>query len=266
MPELPEVETIKRALKKTIVGKTIAKVIVSDGYVIKEPSGACFKRQLEGATIVGVERKGKALIMQLSSEKFLIVHLRMTGQLLCPGNGKKSRISFLFTDGSSCDYNDQRKLGSLRLVAQWHTIDFFKRMGPEPGDITVDDFASVLSENKRQIKPLLMDQQFIAGVGNLYAAEALFQAKIHPCRRAHQLSPYEKKRLLFALRSILKKAIKNHGSSIDQYVTVSGRRGNFVRFHRVYGREGKACSVCKTRISRIALGGRGTYFCARCQK
>lgn len=265
MPELPEVETIKRALEKTIVGKKIIRVIINDGYVIKEPPPAQFKNALKNTTIQRIFRKGKALIVELSSGKFLIVHLRMTGQLVYPGNGAKSRIRFQLSGTTACDYNDRRRLGELRVVADWRSVPLLARLGPEPSELQHKHFSALLSKRKTKIKPLLMDQRCIAGIGNLYAAEILFKAKIHPQRAACGLSPCEKKRLLSALRSIIARAVKYRGSSIDQYVTVSGERGEYARFHKVYGREGEPCPVCKAPIQRVAQAGRGTYFCRRCQ-
>lgn len=266
MPELPEVETIKRALEKTIVHKRIIDVVVNDAYVIKEPSIARFRNGLKNSTITRILRKGKALIVELSCGKFLIVHLRMTGQLVYPGNGVRSRVRFLLSDKKTCDYNDRRRLGELRLVSDWRSIPFFARLGQEPDELRQHDFSHILAKRKTKIKPLLMDQRFIAGIGNIYAAEVLFKAKIHPLRPASTLSECEKKRLLFALRSIMTQAIKHRGSSIDQYVTVSGKRGDFSRFHNVYDREGESCPACNASIKRITQGGRGTYFCGRCQK
>lgn len=266
MPELPEVETIKRELQKAIVHKKIVGVIINDPYVIKEPGSSRFKNGLRKATITRILRRGKALIVELSSGKALIVHLRMTGQLVYPGSGAASRVSFLFSNGRQCDYNDRRRLGELRLVNSWQSVPFLAKLGPEPDQLKPKQFAMLLSQRKAKIKPLLMDQRCIAGVGNLYAAEALFKARIRPSRVAASLCDAEKRRLLSALCSIMKQAIKHRGSSIDQYVTVSGKRGNYAHFHKVYGREGKLCYVCKAAIERTVLGGRGTYFCARCQQ
>ncbi|MDD5292327.1 MAG: bifunctional DNA-formamidopyrimidine glycosylase/DNA-(apurinic or apyrimidinic site) lyase [Candidatus Omnitrophica bacterium] len=266
MPELPEVETIKRQLEKIIPGKKISAVIINNPKVIKEPSRELFRRNLEGVKIAKILRKGKVLILELSSGKSLVIHLRMTGQLVYPGNAKNSRVSFRLSDNTILDYNDRRILGELRLLDDWRDLKFIKELGPEPFDLTAREFSGMLSKKKTKIKPLLLDQTFISGVGNLYAAEALFKAKINPLRQSSGLSDNEKKRLLSAIQEILKAAIKHKGSSVDQYVTLTGKKGGYASYHRVYDRENKPCYICKSSIKRIALGGRGTYFCARCQK
>lgn len=266
MPELPEVETIKRQLEKVILGKKIVSVLVNNPKVIKEPSKEKFKKELEGVTIKNIIRKGKALIFELSGGKFLVVHLRMTGQLVYPGSAKQSKVSFKLSDGKSLDYNDRRILGELRVVRDWQSMKFFKQMGPEIYDLSAAEFSKMLCQKKTKIKPLLMDQTFISGVGNLYAAEALFRAKIHPLRSAISLSQKEKKALFLTITETLNEAIKHRGSSVDQYVTLSGKKGNYADYHRVYDRQGEPCVICKSPVKRISLGGRGTYFCGRCQK
>jgi len=266
MPELPEVETIKRQLEEVILGRKISDVIVNNHKVIKEPSLELFKRGLKGAKITKILRRGKALILELSSGKSLVVHLRMTGQLVYPGNAKQSRVSFRLSDNKILDYNDRRILGELRLLDDWHSLSFIKTLGPEPFDLTEGEFNKMLSEKKTKIKPLLMDQTFISGVGNLYAAEALFKSKINPLREAQSLKDNEKTALFSAIKEVLSAAIKHKGSSVDQYVTMTGEKGNYAKYHQVYDRENKPCYVCKMPIKRISQGGRGTYFCERCQK
>ncbi len=266
MPELPEVETIKRDLEKTVLGKKISKVCVRNPAVIRQPSVEKFKKGLTGATIKKVLRRAKLLIFELSGGEFLTVHLKMTGQLVYPGNGKSCRVSFDFTDGTALDFNDQRLFGELRLIDDWKNLDFIRSLGPEPFDINIDRFKQMLSAKRTKIKPLLMDQGFISGIGNLYAAEALFLAKISPDRSAQSLGEKEKKALFEAIRKVLQKAIASGGSSVDDYVRLSGERGDYVRHHKVYDRQGKPCLVCSSPIKRIALGGRGTYFCAKCQR
>jgi formamidopyrimidine-DNA glycosylase len=266
MPELPEVETIKRELEKTVLGKKITEVCVHHPLVIRQPGLEKFKRGLTGASIKNILRKAKVLILELSNGKALVVHLKMTGQLIYPGDGKKSRVSFRLSEGKNLDFNDQRLFGELRLMDDWHVFKFIQGLGPEPFDLTVEKFKDILTKKKTKIKPLLMDQSFISGIGNLYAAEALFRAKIHPERSAQDLSDKEKGLLFRGIREVLREAIKYGGSSVDDYVQLSGKPGGYAPYHKVYGREGKLCLVCKTPIKRIALGGRGTYFCPRCQK
>jgi formamidopyrimidine-DNA glycosylase len=266
MPELPEVETIKRELEKTVLAKKITGVVINNPKVIKQPLPAEFAKELKNVIIKNILRKGKLLILELSSGRSLAVHLRMTGQLVYPGNTKSSRVSFRLSDGKSLDFNDRRLLGELRLVDDWHDMKFIQELGPEPFDITAAKFKQMLSSKKTKIKSLLLDQTFLCGVGNLYAAEALFRARIHPERPAASLKDAEKEKLFKEIKNTLTEAIQHKGSSIDQYVQVSGERGGYVKYHKVYGREGKPCLVCKTTIKRIAMGGRGTYFCPKCQR
>jgi len=175
-------------------------------------------------------------------------------------------VSFHFSDGKALDFNDRRLFADLRLLDDWRNLKFIKGLGPEPFDLNVERFKEMLSKKKTKIKPLLMDQAFISGIGNLYAAEALFRARILPTRPAAGLSNKEKEILFKEIKDTLSEAIKYKGSSIDQYVQLSGAQGSYVKYHKVYGREGKPCPVCKSPIKRIALGGRGTYFCQKCQK
>ena len=266
MPELPEVETIKQELVKALLGKKITGVFIHNPAVIREPSPEKFKKELGGAIIKNVLRKAKVLILELSGGKSLVIHLKMTGQLVYPGDGKKSRISFRLSDGEMLDFNDQRLFAELRLLDDWRNLKFIQGLGPEPFDLAPAQFKEMLASKKTKIKPLIMDQAFISGVGNLYAAEALFRSRIHPARSAQSLSDKEKEKLLKEIKATLTEAIKHKGSSIDQYVQLSGRQGDYAKYHKVYGRQGKPCLVCKTQIKRISLGGRGTYFCPKCQR
>ncbi|MCX7926878.1 MAG: bifunctional DNA-formamidopyrimidine glycosylase/DNA-(apurinic or apyrimidinic site) lyase [Candidatus Omnitrophica bacterium] len=266
MPELPEVETIRRELSETVVGKRIVNVIINNPKVIRQPPAEKFKAGLINAVIKEVLRRAKVLVIALSNNKFLVIHLKMTGQLIYPGDGKKSRVTFCFADKTALDFNDARLFAELHLVDDWQKFPFIKQLGPEPQDITKEDFKKMLEEKKTQIKPLLMDQSFISGIGNLYAAEILFRAGIHPKRSAQSLTEKEKEKLFDAMREVIREAIKYHGSSVDQYVRLSGRPGDYVRYHKVYDRANQPCVVCKTAIKRITVGGRGTYFCPRCQQ
>lgn len=266
MPELPEVETIKRELEKAVLNKKILEVIVNNPKVIKEPKKEEFIREVKGVIIKNVLRKGKLLILELSNGKSLCIHLKLTGQLIYPGEPEKARVSFRLSDGKFLDYRDQRLLGELRLVDDWQNLKFIRELGPEPFEITSEEFKEMLSKKKKNIKVLLMDQTFISGVGNLYANEALFRAKINPQRQASSLSDGEKELLFKEIKDTLNEAIKYKGSSVDQYLQLSGEPGEYVKYHKVYDCEGKPCLVCKTPIKRIVLGGRGTYFCPKCQK
>lgn len=266
MPELPEVETIKRELEKAVLGKKITEVCVHVPVVIRQPSVEQFKKGLTGVTIKNILRKAKVLILELSNGKALTIHLKMTGQLIYPGNGKTSRVSFKLSNGKFLDFNDQRLFADLRLLDDWKQLPFILNLGPEPFDISVEQFKEMLFGKKTKIKPLIMDQAFISGVGNLYAAEALFRAKIGPQRPAASLSDKEAKSLLKEIQLTLREAIEHKGSSVDNYVQLTGSPGGYVKYHKVYDREGKPCIICKNPVKRIALGGRGTYFCPKCQK
>lgn len=266
MPELPEVETVKRELEKAVLGKKIAEVVVNNPTVIRQPSADKFKKELSGATIKSILRRAKLLILELSGGKSLAIHLKMTGQLVYPGDGKESRVRFLLSDGKSLDFNDRRLFAELRLVDDWRSLKFVQGLGPEPFELEAEKFKQMLAAKKTKIKPLLMDQTFISGIGNLYAAESLFRARINPERPASSLSDKEKEVLFKEIKDTLLEAIHYKGSSVDQYVQLSGEPGDYAKHHKVYGREGKPCLVCKASVKRIALGGRGTYFCPKCQK
>lgn len=266
MPELPEVETIKRDLEKVVLGRKITEVCVRNPKVIREPGVAKFKKLLAGATIKNILRRAKLLILELSNGKFLTIHLKMTGQLVYPGGSKNSRVAFHLSGGKILDLNDQRLFAELRLVDDWRSLEFIQKLGPEPADLSLWQFKELLDKKRTAVKTLLMDQTFVSGIGNIYASEILFRAGIHPERRANELTEKEKELLFKAINDILKMAVEHAGSSVDDYVRVSGEKGGYVKYHKVYGREGKECLVCKTMIKKINQGGRGTYFCPRCQK
>ena len=260
MPELPEVETLKRELEQTIVGKKIADVVIHHSVVIRGIPPDAFRRGLRGQTIESVARRAKVLILALSGGAFLVVHLKMTGQFVYPGDGKNSRVTFQFTDKTSLDFNDRRLFAELRLIDDWREFPFIKGLGPEPFDMTEGQFQKILAAKTTKIKPLLMDQGIISGIGNLYAAEILFRARVHPARPAKELSAEESRRIFEEMKATLREAIEHKGSSVDQYVRLSGEPGDYVKKHKVYGRDGKPCSVCASPIKRISLAGRGTYL------
>jgi formamidopyrimidine-DNA glycosylase len=267
MPELPEVETVKRELEKFLVKKRSLKVSVLDARVLRGLSSRSFARMLANVSVKKVLRRGKTIIIELSNKKFLVVHLKMTGQLVYPGSiRKQTRVVFHLATGKLLTFNDMRVFGELRVLDDWRSLLFIKKLGPEPYEISSVDFKDMLRSKTTKIKPLLMDQTFIAGIGNLYAAEVLFRAKINPSRPANRLSGKEKELLFNEIIDTLNEAIRHKGSSIDQYVQLDGSQGRFVEHHQVYDRKGEPCFVCKTPIQRIALGGRGTYFCPKCQK
>ena len=270
MPELPEVEIIKRELKRAVCGKRIVAVTVNNPKSIKKPSPVKFRQALKGARINEILRKGKALIFSLSKQRgkqiFLTIHLRMSGQLVYPADGTKARVSFKLSDGKLLDFNDGRLLGELKILGSLDEEPFFRRLGPEPFFLSARDFAEMLSKKKAKIKSLLLNQSFIAGIGNIYAAESLFCAKINPQALACKLTYRQADRLLISIIKVLKEAIRYKGSSIREYVKSDGKPGGYALRLRVYNRKNKPCFSCHTLIKRISLSGRGTYFCPRCQR
>jgi formamidopyrimidine-DNA glycosylase len=266
VPELPEVETIKRDLEKFILGKKITEVYIHNPKVLREISPSGFKKGLLGTTFKNILRRAKVLILELSNGKSLVIHLKMTGQLVYPGGGKLARVGFKLSNGQILDFNDQRLFAELRLLDDWRKLKFIQGLGPEPLDLSFEDFRGRLKVKKTKIKPLLMEQSFISGIGNIYASECLFRAKINPERSAQSLKDFEIKTLLNQIKEVLKDAIKHGGSSVDDYVRLSGEKGNYSKLHQVYGREGKPCFVCEKPVKKTSLGGRGTYFCLGCQR
>ncbi|MEE9316212.1 MAG: DNA-formamidopyrimidine glycosylase [bacterium] len=268
MPELPEVETIRRGLEKRILAKKINRVEINTDRMVKKPSLKRFKEEVEGKNFTQVIRRGKYLILALSSGKKIVIHLRMTGQLIYGRKDTKNRVSFLLSNGKYLNLNDKRHLGEIRLVENWEKVPGIAKMGMEPleDSFTLKVFGEMLNKKKARIKPLLMNQEFLAGVGNIYAQEALFKARIHPERHAHRLKRDEVKALFSEIKKVLNKAIDYKGSSFSSYVDAQGRRGSFHSRLRVYGRVGESCIKCKTPLEFIRLAGRGTTFCPKCQK
>jgi len=268
MPELPEVETIRRGLEKRILGKRVNRVAINTSKMLKKPSSRRFKEEVEDKVFIQVIRRGKYLILVLSSGKKIVIHLRMTGQLIYGKKNTKSRVSFLLSNGKYLNLNDKRHLGEIRLVENWKKIPGIATMGREPleDNFTLKVFDEMLNKRKAKIKPLLMNQEFLAGVGNIYAQEALFKAGIRPQRHAHRLKRDEVKLLFSEIKKVLKKAINYKGTSLISYVDAEGRRGSFHSRLQVYGRGGEPCVKCKIPLKFIKLAGRGTTFCPKCQK
>ncbi|MFA5051174.1 MAG: bifunctional DNA-formamidopyrimidine glycosylase/DNA-(apurinic or apyrimidinic site) lyase [Patescibacteria group bacterium] len=278
MPELPEVETIKNQLADKIIGKKIVKVEIRLAKLIKGVSAINFKNKLKNATIQDISRRAKLLIIRISNGYSLLIHLKLTGQLIFMKHGadnmehqKYTHIIYYFSDKSALIYNDLRQFGYVKLVktADLEKIFEQEKYGPEPleKDFTLKKFQEILlKKSKLKIKPLLMDQSFIAGIGNIYAQEACFCAKISPIRTVKSLSDKEIKNLYHCLISILKQAIKHKGSSVENYVDASGEKGTYVSRLKVYGRENLKCFRCKSKVEKMVLAGRGTYYCPSCQK
>lgn len=269
MPELPEVETIRRDLERDIQGKKIKDVEILNPRVIKEPSPAEFKQRLKEAVLVDFLRRAKVLAMRLSTGDFLVVHLRMTGQLIYSAKKEeKARVIFVLSDGYYLNFNDQRLFAELRLVRDWQKLKFVRELGIEPLDKewTVEKFKEMLQGKKTRIKPLLMEQTFIAGIGNLYAQEALFLAGILPGRPANKLNGGEIEKLHGSIQQVLQEGIQCRGSSVDDYVNGRGEQGAYQLRLKVYDRAGISCVVCRQKIQKVRMGGRGTCFCPQCQK
>ena len=266
MPELPEVETIKQDLQRHILGKRIKEVIIKEARSIKEPKPLEFKKRIQGQRIKEIKRRGKVLSFKLTSNAFIVIHLRLTGWFtLTQDIDKAARVIFKLSKGT-LNFCDPRLLGELRLVKDWQDLAIIKKMGPEPLDISEEDFILRFTGKKTKIKPLIMDQHFLAGIGNIYTAESLFCAGIHPGMNTNRLSRRELVKLYTCLIQILKAAIRCRGSSVDTYRDLDGREGRYVNKLQVYGRANQPCYKCRTPIKRIALAGRGTYFCPKCQK
>jgi formamidopyrimidine-DNA glycosylase len=266
MPELPEVETIKRDLKSVIIGKKIKNVEIRRAKTIKEPNIEDFVKGVKGKEIKDISRRGKLLILKLSTQ-YLIIHLRMTGQIIYGDKRQESKVAFLFSNGKYLNFLDRRMMGEIRLINNWQTLPFVQKMGPEPLDkeFNLEKFREMLKGKKEKIKPLLMNQSFIAGIGNLYAAEILFRARVNPLRSVDNLSSTETREIYSATKDVLREGIKCRGSSVDTYRDAYGKKGNFAQKLQVYGRTGKPCFKCGTPIKKIDLAGRGTYFCPVCQ-
>ncbi len=270
MPELPEVETVKNELLPRVVGHRITGVTLLWEGIVKEPSVEDFRSRITGQEITDITRHGKYLIVGLSSDDLLIIHLRMTGSLIVGRNSseppKFTRAIIHLDNDTSIFFRDPRKFGVMRLVKDTKDID--NKLGPEPleAGFTPQILAERLAKRTAPIKALLLDQKFIAGIGNMYADEALFAAGIHPERAGGSLSQEEVERLHGNIQRILWTAISNKGASVDTYFRPNGTEGTaHFEFKVAHGLGGKSCHVCGTPIERIVVRNRGTYFCPKCQ-
>jgi formamidopyrimidine-DNA glycosylase len=285
MPELPEVETIRGGLEKKIVGLSIKNIeVLSPKSFIGDPE------LILNQKIVAVKRRAKILIIDLEGDLSLIFHLKMSGQVIYEGKGrfigghptkdmfselpnKHTRITFNLSGGSKIYFNDQRRFGWVKVVADEKVKEevqkMFGKLGPEPleKDFSLKAFKTNLLRHKTMaIKVAILDQAVIAGVGNIYACEALFLAGIDPQTRVKDLTDLQIKKLSDSIITVLELGIKHGGSTITKFVNAEGERGSYLDFASVYNREGKPCKNCGTEIRKIKLGGRGTYFCPNCQK
>ena len=270
MPELPEVETITRMIRDGVdrvpglVGQTVTKADVFWARTVEKPSAKNFKKWIVGQKILDIRRRGKYIIIELS-EKTMLIHLRMSGDLrvgtIDQELGKHVRLAIYLNSGYQLAFNNPRKFGRVWLVDDPEEV--LGKLGPEPLNLslTPEDFYHRLNNRNRQIKPLLIDQSFIAGLGNIYTDEALHRSKIHPLTRSNEISKTHAKNLLNAIREVLKEGIRRNGASIDWVY----QGGEFQNHFRVYQRSGKPCPECNSPISRIVVGQRGTHICITCQ-
>jgi len=250
-----------------ITGKEITGVEARDGMVLGNLLPKDFAVRLTGKTITRLQRRGKAIIIELSSGGFLVVQLAMTGQLIYGGPMPESKVIFKLSNRKYLNYNDQRRFGRLSVFENLDQMKFLQSLGPEPlgGAFGLCWFAKALKKKAAPIKTLLMNQSFIAGIGNIYASEILFRAKINPKRPARALKPDEIKRLRRMTINVLKEAIRLRGSSVNTYRDAKGERGFFINRIKVYGRDNEKCVLCGSLIARIILSGRSTFFCRKCQ-
>jgi formamidopyrimidine-DNA glycosylase len=286
MPELPEVETVRRGLHSLIIGRTI-KTVAHDTEKGFPNAPTDVESFLIGASIKDVRRRAKVLLVDLSSDYTLVIHLKMTGQLVYRGEqvfgaghpnesligelpDRSTRVTISFVDGSHLYFNDQRKFGWMRLLPTLEVpnINFMQKVGPEPleADFTTDEFAGRFARRaKTSIKAALLDQTVVAGVGNIYADESLWGARIHPKRLVNTITQDEFKLLYSELRAVMNLAIEKGGSTDKNYVNAEGKRGSYMDFARVFRREGMDCPRCGTEIIKFKAAGRGTHICPNCQ-
>ncbi len=286
MPELPEVETVRRGLHDLIIGRTI-KSVVHDTPKSFPNDPQQVTTFLIGATIMEVRRRAKVLMIDLSTHYSLVIHLKMTGQLVFRGEtvfgaghpnesligelpDRSTRVNLEFADGTHLFFNDQRKFGWMKLLPTEEVIHlpFMQKVGPEPleTDFTATQFAARFARRGRtSIKAALLDQTVVAGVGNIYADESLWGARIHPQRLVSTLTPQEFEKLYQELRLVMNLAIEKGGSTDKNYVNAEGKRGSYMDFARVFRREGLPCPRCGTTIVKFKAAGRGTHICPYCQ-
>lgn len=273
MPELPEVETIRRGLCKNTLGLKITDVTILLPKIINT-TATRFRNAIIGKNILDAQRHAKIIIITLSSDYSLVIHLKISGQLLyLPKTApikKHTHIIFNLSNKYQLRFWDQRQFGYVKMFKKPDMVKFINDMefGPEPLEksFTLNCFRELLKNRSNgRIKPLLMDQTFISGIGNLYADEILFYAKIHPLRKPASLTDMEINKIYQGIKKILNLAIKKRGSSVELYVDVEGKPGGYVPYIKAYGREGESCLRCRTRIKRIKIGSRSASFCPHCQ-
>lgn len=280
MPELPEVETIRLGLQKYLVGHKIESVEIKLPKIFEGDP-----KNVIGAKVKEIRRFGKGLVIDLSNDYSIAIHVKLTGQLIYRGEETKNitvsrekvgtipnkftHVVFALDKNAKLYYNDQRRFGWIKVVAtdQIQNLAYFKGMGPEPfKDLTYVKFKSIVSVSPVKIKPLLMDQKRIGGIGNIYANDALFLAGIDPRRSAKQITEEEAQKLYKAIHKVMERSLRYGGASELSFVNILGQEGEYQRHSLVYGKKGKECPNKNGEIQKIYLGGRGTFFCPACQK
>jgi len=273
MPELPEVETVVRDLRPLLSGRRLASVQMSM-HNLRRPWLKAWDAQLVGRRVKEVRRRGKWIVIALEGTRFLVIHLGMTGQLTVVSSAEPvanhTHLRIDLDDGrAQLRFRDVRRFGSATLFSDPAALErFFEEsgLGPEPFDLDARAWREKLHGTDRALKAVLLDQRVVAGVGNIYADECLFEARLHPARKASDLSAAEAERLRKAVEKVLKRAIKRRGSTIRDYVGGSGLRGGYQEEFRVYRRTGQPCPRCGETITRERLAGRSTHYCRQCQR
>lgn len=280
MPELPEVETVRRTLLRRLVGRRIERVEILTPRQVYYPDPETFRAELEGACFTGIDRRGKYLLFRLDpppaagrEEATLVGHLRMSGHLyVCPPDRPREKhlhVVFHLDDGMELRYEDQRKFGGFHLLSPGGegAPPGLRALGPEPlsDAFTPGVLAAALAGRRTPIKAALLNQSLVAGLGNIYADESLFCAGIHPAREAGSLTPAEVERLHGCIRQVLRRAVEKRGTTFSLYFDGDGAAGDMYDELKVFDRAGQPCPVCGTPIAKVALQGRGTHFCPRCQ-
>jgi formamidopyrimidine-DNA glycosylase len=273
VPELPEVETVRRHIAPVLEGATITHAEILDVRLTRPVEPAVVAEALVGERIATVERRGKYLLWRMASGRTLVVHLRMTGSLRHAPAGALPedayrRARLVLDTGAEVGYRDVRRFGTWELLDDGHLRAYLaSRLGPEPlaPSFTAARLARLLAGRRAPVKAFLLDQRRIAGVGNIYADEALWRARIHPRRAAGELEPDDVARLHRAIRASLRRGVELQGSTLRDYATPDGSSGGMQREFTVYGREAEPCDRCGTQIERIVVAGRGTWFCPHCQ-
>lgn len=302
MPELPEVQTIVNDLNKKVAGRRITGVWFDWPKMLKDPLDqqrnkiahkhvAVFEKTIKGKKILGVRRRAKNILVSLSDNLMILIHLKMTGHLLVGKwkivNGKKIlpiepkevvedpynqyiHLIFYLDNGKMLGFSDVRKFGKVILgtKGQIENLPEIKKLGPEPLDksLKFEEFKKIILRERRKIKQVLMDPEVIAGIGNIYSDDILWKAKVHPFRQANKLSNQELQEIWKAMRQILTKALKLRGTSTSDYRDTAGKEGYYADYRLVYQRESEPCQRCKTKIQRVKIGGRSAHYCPKCQK